>query len=99
MPRFALRQVNLLGGGGQQIIGLPTVMCEEPPLPVGTPFWTDREYVYGPGYVDEFILQIDQDGKAETPRRHEGERARRVGRRGGGGEGFCVRGLHDFNQT
>jgi len=37
-------------------------MCDEPPLPVGTLYWTDREYVYGPGYVDEFILQIDRDG-------------------------------------
>ncbi|MCG8403786.1 MAG: hypothetical protein MI923_01180, partial [Phycisphaerales bacterium] len=24
--------------------------------------WTDREYVYGPGYIDEFVAQIDRDG-------------------------------------
>ena len=24
--------------------------------------WIDREYVYGPGYVDEFVCQIDRDG-------------------------------------
>ncbi len=23
--------------------------------------WTDREYVYGPGYVDEFVCQIDRN--------------------------------------
>ncbi len=38
------------------------------PEPVPTPTvneqWTDREYVYGPGYVDEFILQIDRLGRA-----------------------------------
>jgi len=55
--------VQTPGGGGQQIIlGPPHLLCDEPPLPVGTLYWTDREYVYGPGYVDEFILQIDQDG-------------------------------------
>ncbi len=54
--------VQMLGGGQQIILGPPELFCEEPPMPLGTLYWTDREYVYGPGYVDEFILQIDQGG-------------------------------------
>jgi RHS repeat-associated protein len=37
---------------------------EPVPPPTVNEQWTDREYVYGPGYVDEFILQIDRLGRA-----------------------------------
>ncbi len=38
---------------------------EDPGGPPGTlppgETWTDREYVYGPDYVDEFVVMIDRD--------------------------------------
>ena len=33
-----------------------------PPPPAYTTVWTDREYVYGPDYVDELVCQIDRTG-------------------------------------
>src|SRR5437773_10649531 len=34
-------------------------------IPAGTSFtWADRDYIYGPDDVDEFIAQIDRDGRA-----------------------------------
>src|SRR5207244_2699133 len=35
-----------------------------PPPPQQTGTWTDREYIYGPDYVDEFVCQIDRYGAA-----------------------------------
>jgi hypothetical protein len=33
----------------------------------GTERWTDRQYVYGPEYVDEFICQIDRHEEFPRP--------------------------------
>jgi RHS repeat-associated protein len=42
----------------------PQEIDPEPvPPPTVNEQWTDREYIYGPGYVDEFILQIDRLGR------------------------------------
>ena len=48
------------GGGtfGEGEGGLQAIELEPIPLPPVETAWTQRQYVYGPGYVDEFVAEV-----------------------------------------
>jgi RHS repeat-associated protein len=46
----------------QEVVTQPDVQGQDPPQ-----VWTEREFIYGPDYVDEFVAQIDDPAETGAP--------------------------------
>ena len=56
-----LEKVSVVGKGEGNLLGF---LLDPIPLPPVETFWTERQYVYGPGYVDEFVREFSPSATA-----------------------------------